>query len=198
MEIVVAKSLDDINQIALKELIERGFGKRLVEGYFNNIDPVAFFVAVNQKEDIKEGPYKGAIVIVDPHNPYSPGLNYADKMIVAEEHRGNGVFSTLWDEVKNYNPKLFWRAKKTNPANELYKSIAGEPQITLPWNVYSIGLKRFERNWARNYAIALPESLVMTDEDGIDEKVTTSPIIIPGKMPQVPLSERVSGSSPSF
>lgn len=196
MDIVIAKSLEEINQAALKELIERGMGRRLVDGYFQKKEFVEFYLAMPDAGMLGKRLYAGAIVAANPSDSYPMKIVYLDKVVVAEEFRGNGVFSELWEKMRENRQKIFLRAKKTNPANELYKQRAGLYGGDKTWNIYHMGLSNDELKWAVAYALNIPESLLpqktmaKKSEESRPAIIEPDRIIYPAR-PQVPL-ERAS------
>lgn len=129
------ESLDDINKDKLIQLIESGFGKKLLSDYFS---------AEKIKNVILEEDYDGAAIIQD-----YKGWDYIDKFVVSEKSRGNGLGSKLFSEILSNKKKLsgntniFWRSRHDNYLNSWYmKNIInnnGGCQIGSKWIVYWIG-----------------------------------------------------------
>ncbi len=125
----VYESFDKINIGKLTQLIESGFGKNLVQDYFQ-IEPI--------KKIIMEEDYDGAAILQD-----YKGWDYIDKFVVSEKSRGNGLGSKLFSEILLHHKNIFWRSRHDNYLNNRYmKNIInnkGGCQAGNKWIVYWIG-----------------------------------------------------------
>jgi len=122
----MADSYDKLDLEKLRELIEDGFGRELVETYFTDKPERVFF----------EQDYHGVIVV----KPLEGDIFYLDKFVVGQKWQGEGVGGPLWRELTKYYPKLIWRARSTNPINRWYLEQADGFQRTSQWNIYWLGL----------------------------------------------------------
>lgn len=199
MDIVVVKSLDEINQKALKELIESkdGMDRNLVIGYYQKKEFVEFDLAMLNAGMLSKGPYVGAMVATNPWDSYPVDIVWVDKVVVLKPYRGNGVFNRLWEKMVKNHPRLGLRASKTNPANELYKERAELHDKDKKWNIYHLGLSGNEVGQIVAYGSNLPESLLpkraTIERDEENRIINVEPKIeIHSRMPQVPLEQRAS------
>lgn len=120
------ESFDNLDRERLRELIEDGFGRKLVEDYYQE-QPHSVFYEVE---------YHGVIVV----KPLDGDIYYLDKFVVGRQWQGEGVGGPLWRELTKHYSKLIWRAGPQNPINRWYLDQADGFQRTGEWNIYWIGL----------------------------------------------------------
>ena len=124
--ISMAESYANLDREKLRELIEDGFNRTLVDTYFDDPPHRVFY----------EQDYHGVIVV----KPLEGDTFYLDKFVVGQKWQGEGVGGPLWRELTKYYPKLIWRARSTNPINRWYLEQADGFQRTSQWNIYWLGL----------------------------------------------------------
>ncbi|MFH1069424.1 MAG: hypothetical protein V1794_07345 [Candidatus Glassbacteria bacterium] len=125
-EIRSARSFDELDCGKLRELLEDGFGKKLVDDYFEEKPHRVFY----------ERHYHGVIVV----KPLAGDIFYLDKFVVGRKWQGEGMGAPLWRELTKYYAKIIWRASPGNPINRWYLDQTEGFQRTEEWNVYWIGL----------------------------------------------------------
>lgn len=125
-EIREARSFKGLDLERLRELIEDGFDKTLVEDYFREAPHRVLY----------ERNYHGVIVV----KPLEGDIFYLDKFVVGRRWQGEGMGAPLWRELTKHYAKLIWRASPHNPINRWYLDQAEGFQRTPEWNIYWIGL----------------------------------------------------------
>jgi len=110
-------------------LIEKSFGRKLTESYWNDLG-FEFAITSNSHR---------AIALVTQLN----GIPYLDKFAVLEEARGEGLGAAVWRQLLDQTPKLFWRSRIGNPVNSFYFAEADGSARINNWQVFWIG----EVNW---------------------------------------------------
>jgi len=144
MEYKKYKSFDELDLGKLVDLLETGFGKKLVDDYFSYAHPNYICIA----ED--GGKYHGAIVVEE----FAPGCMYLDKIVVAPESRGNGIKDDLWAVLNGDGAKVLWRAKPDNVMTQFYTGQMEGMQKVDGWVIYWKGLTPDEIAAGIKYAIA--------------------------------------------
>jgi acetylglutamate kinase len=134
-----------INKHKLRGLLESGFSKKMLPGYFRDNKPSKIYFS----ED-----YRAALVLLKVN-----GAAYLDKFAVAEDAQGEGLGSAAWNVMRKENPKLFWRSRRSNPINEFYMQ-ACDGCIKFPhWTVFWFGLSGMEEIQAAvDYCLERPAS----------------------------------------
>lgn len=82
-----------------------------------------------------EAGYHGAALLED-----HPAGKYLSKFAVMTTARGEGLAGELWSELRTY-PKLFWRARPSNPINPWYLRQSDGHQRTDHWIVFWRGIE---------------------------------------------------------
>lgn len=144
-EFIIQRSFEGLDLKRLKTLLELGFGKRLVEGYFDH--PV--------KEVVLESEYRAVAVIKKLF-----GLDYLDKLVVAPEAQGNGLARDLWQYIQEESGYLIWRASPANPANSWYQRNSDGTINTGKWFVYWYGMEPRLADCLVPIVAAVPETLI--------------------------------------
>lgn len=121
-----SESFESLDLDLLRGLIQDGFGRNLVNDYFEDRPHRVFY----------EKDYHGVIVV----KPLDGDIYYLDKFVVGRQWQGEGVGGPLWRELTKYYTKLIWRAGPQNPINAWYLEQADGFQRTGEWNIYWIGL----------------------------------------------------------
>ena len=141
-KILVYKSIQNLDVVRLKELIEDAFQKKLYESFFENEFDSIFL----------ESNYKGAAIV--KKTPYG---NFLSKFAVNALARGEGIGREIWDTMISQYPKIFWRAKIKNPINKWYMKICDGVCKFPNWNVYWIGYEPKDIPEITNYLLNLKE-----------------------------------------
>lgn len=121
---------DGIELDRLTELLERCFGKKLVDGYFDDLQPHKVFLTENYR----------ATAIVSEHG----GIPYLDKFAVTPRAQGEGLGRSVWVRMKEACPSLFWRSRSLNPINGWYFQQSDGSYRDDPWTVFWYGIDGFE------------------------------------------------------
>jgi bifunctional N-acetylglutamate synthase/kinase len=145
-EILTADSYGQLDTARLRELLEDGFGKQLVEDYFETQPHRVFY----------ERNYHGLIVV----KPLDGDIYYLDKFVVGRQWQGEGVGAPLWRELTKYYSKVIWRANPQNPINRWYIEQADGFQRTESWNIYWIGLTPDEVGRLITRVSSIPRTVV--------------------------------------
>lgn len=124
-----AENIGETDVEKLKALLEQSFGKKLVEGYFDNGIKEIFF----------EKDYCGAAVIKE-----IDGIAYMDKFAVHPTCQGTGLGKSLWAELSKKYPKIVWRSSSSNPINGFYFKKCHGLLKKNDWIVYWKNLESYE------------------------------------------------------
>ena len=140
-----------LDKARLAALIEAAFGRTLKRSYLATSFSRAYIFR----------PYRGAVIILRDQS----GISYLDKFAVAPEFRGNGVAKKLWQHAAAANPRLYWRARATNPVCEWYKTLVTKPGFVSDgwrregsWIVFWRGLGAYEVETCVQRALERPGS----------------------------------------
>jgi acetylglutamate kinase len=138
---------DHIDTPRLKSLLEECFGRVLDDGYFLEKAPYRVYLAESYR----------ATAIVTLEDCGGKALPYLDKFGVTNEAQGEGIGGSIWQRMRNENPKLFWRSRATNPINAWYAQNADGLYKTDKWWVFWCGMSGFgEIQHAVERALAMP------------------------------------------
>jgi acetylglutamate kinase len=129
--ILVLDDWRDVDRNRFRGLVEAGFGRPLVEDYFEGTRPKRIYLS--------EG-YRAAIVLEDVD-----GLTYMDKFVVDPEAQGEGLGRAIWDVMRRQTPQLFWRSRRTNRVNEFYFNRADGSWKDPVWTVFWYGMEDWSR-----------------------------------------------------
>lgn len=116
---------DGVDQARLRELIESSFGAPLEADWFRTTRPLKVYLTEH---------YRAALVLVQEGE-----LPYMDKFVVDRDAQGEGLGRTLWKVMRAQTPRLFWRSRRGNPANEFYFALADGSVRDERWRVYWAG-----------------------------------------------------------
>lgn len=136
-------SFEEIEKGKFSQLMLSGFGKKLVDDYFDYVKAKYICLAVDSEE------YIGAIVVEE----FEPGLFYLDKIVVANQHQGNGIGKELWNILNGDGKKLIWRAKPGNKIHDFYYKQCDGLQKVDGWFIYWKGLLPDEMEAGIKYAL---------------------------------------------
>lgn len=141
--VVLHESWSTIDGPRLRALLEACFGKRLDDGYFVAKKPYRVYLAES---------YRATAILT-----LEDGVPYLDKFAVTSEAQGEGIGGSIWKRLRAENPKLFWRAKATNPVNGWYAQNADGLYKTNEWWVFWCGMTDFrEIERSVQTALAMP------------------------------------------
>lgn len=129
--ILTVKDRRDIAPAKLEQLVERAFGRRLVNGWFEGLD----FAAAHVTES-----YRAAAVVTR-----IAGAAYLDKFAVLDDARGEGLARGVWKRLVAETPEFIWRSRTENPVNEFYFDVADGSVRRGRWTIFWKGLDDFTR-----------------------------------------------------
>lgn len=137
---------EGIDRERLTELLEHCFGKELVDGYFDDLQPSKVFLTENYR----------ATAIVTEHG----GVPYLDKFAVTPRAQGEGLGRSVWVRMKEACPSLFWRSRSINPINGWYFQQSDGSYRHDPWTVFWYGVDGFdEMRRCVDIALDLPATI---------------------------------------
>jgi len=90
----------------LRTLIESSFGRTLAADYFKRTRLHRAYVSEN---------YRAAIILTR-----EDAGTYLDKFAVLEDAQGEGLGRAVWLQMREENPRVFWRSRHANVVNDFY------------------------------------------------------------------------------
>ncbi len=130
----------------LKTLLEECFGRKLKKDYFEKKKPFRVYLAES---------YRATAILT-----LEEGVPYLDKFAVTPEAQGEGLGGSIWQRMLREVPKVFWRARATNPVNAWYAQQADGLFKTDDWWVFWCGMTAFpEIEACVKRALAMPATL---------------------------------------
>jgi len=127
--IMTHEDVETIKLNKLTELIEKSFGKKLDDDYFERTIIHQAYITYC---------YRAAAIVTMIN-----GVPYLDKFVVADEAKGEGLGKALWDKLKQENKTLHWRSRPENAINNFYFKNADGCIKADGWNVFWFGLKDY-------------------------------------------------------
>ncbi|MEB2312799.1 MAG: hypothetical protein OZ921_11595 [Sorangiineae bacterium] len=115
------ESYEEVDRARLRALLESSFGRRL-SGQFFERRPLAIYL---------DADYRGA-AILEP----SPVGAFLTKFAVEPIAQGEGLARDLWQALTREHPAVFWRARRDNPINGWYTSLADGMVRVSEWQVF--------------------------------------------------------------
>ena len=153
-------SFADVDRERLRSLLESCFGRELSASYFD--DKNCHRVYVSEE-------YRATAVVV-----HEQGLPYLDKFAVTQKAQGEGLGGSLWTRMRQDNPKLFWRSRRTNGVNGWYFQQADGSYQSSEWTVFWCGMDSFaEIERCVQAALELPATLRahgLSDDNGASKR----------------------------
>ncbi|VAV96560.1 Acetylglutamate kinase [hydrothermal vent metagenome] len=116
---------EQLDEPALRGLIETAFGRTLLAEYWQNLD-FAFAIASSSNR---------ALALVTRQR----GHLYLDKFAVSEQARGEGLGAAVWKVLLAQAPVLFWRSRISNPVNPFYFAEADGSAKSGDWRIFWCG-----------------------------------------------------------
>ena len=113
-------------------LLEQSFGRKLREGYFDNLDLECILCSESY----------GAMAIVLKG---VDGVPYLDKFAVTPEAQGAGLGAAVWQALVHRCPSLYWRSRTGNPVTPWYFDQAETSFTEDHWVAFSVGIHDFEQ-----------------------------------------------------
>jgi len=107
-KVLKVTSWDQLDLARLRELIDSGFGRILVDDYFERTKLYRAYVSEN---------YRAAVILLEQE-----GFVYLDKFAVLDDAQGEGLGRAVWQLMRDETPRLFWRSRHGNVVNHFYYS----------------------------------------------------------------------------
>lgn len=123
------ESFEQVDELRVRELLEKCFGKELAADYFGAKDAYRIYLTESYR----------AIAILTKEDD----IPYLDKFGVTPKAQGEGLGRSIWLRMRQENPVLFWRSRRTNPVNPWYFQQAEGSLSRDPWTVFWYGLDDF-------------------------------------------------------
>ena len=123
----VFESADSETLVAVKNLIETSFQRKLVDGWFEQLNEPLVLLSETGR---------AAAIITKGVD----GMPYLDKFIVTSEAQGEGLGAAIWQVVTARFPSLYWRSRNTNPITPWYFQQADSSNRSGQWVVFSMGI----------------------------------------------------------
>ncbi len=114
----------------LRTLIDSSFGRRLVEDYFTRTKLHRAYISEN---------YRAAIILTSE----SEGI-YLDKFAVLDDAQGEGLGRAVWLEMREQNPRVFWRSRHANVVNDFYFAESDGSYRLNGWKMFWYGISDFD------------------------------------------------------
>jgi acetylglutamate kinase len=132
------------------KLVEEAFGRSLEEGWWPGLDLDTAYLSESFRA--------GAIVT------RVAGIAYLDKFAILEDARGEGLARTVWAQLVEDHPVLYWRSRSENRFNAFYAEEADGSVKRGRWTVFWRGEADFGRIAPLvDIIAALPPSFVGDD-----------------------------------
>ncbi|QCW28695.1 acetylglutamate kinase [Lysobacter enzymogenes] len=128
--VLQASRWDELDLTRLRGLIDSAFGRKLVDGYFENTQLKQAYVSEN---------YRAAIVLIE-----AEGRTYLDKFAVLDDAQGEGLGRAVWQVMREQNPSVFWRSRHGNAVNPFYYSESDGCLKQEKWKVFWYGMDGFD------------------------------------------------------
>ena len=125
--VLQASRWDELDLVRLRGLIDSAFGRKLVDGYFDNTKLKQAYVSEN---------YRAAIVLIEADD----GRTYLDKFAVLDDAQGEGLGRAVWQVMREQNPSVFWRSRHGNAVNPFYYSESDGCLKQEKWKVFWYGM----------------------------------------------------------
>lgn len=113
--------------VALQNLVETSFQRKLKDGWFEQLDEPLVLLSET---------HRAAAIITKGVD----GLPYLDKFIVTSEAQGEGLGAAIWQVVNARCSSLYWRSRNTNPITPWYFQQADSSNRSGQWVVFTIGI----------------------------------------------------------
>ncbi|CAL1534517.1 unnamed protein product [Lymnaea stagnalis] len=123
-------SLEGIDLVRLRLLLDKSFMKSIVDSYFEDISSQIHAIYLCES-------YSGVAIILKSERTHVP---YMCKFAVTNRAQGQGTGEMLWDRLIQSEPRLFWRSKTDNPINTWYFKKCEGSHNNHMWLVFWYGI----------------------------------------------------------
>lgn len=107
--------------------VEQSFGRTLRDDWV---------VTLNQPLVLLSESMRAAAVVITG----ADGTPYLDKFIVTPDAQGEGLGAALWQVLRARFPRMYWRARTSNPVAGWYFQQAGTADRRGGWIVFTVGV----------------------------------------------------------
>jgi len=107
--------------------VEQSFGRTLRPEWADSLQDPLVLLSESQR----------AVAVVTPG---AHGMPYLDKFVVTPDAQGEGLGAALWQVLRARYPRMYWRARTSNPVAGWYFQQAGTTDRRGGWVVYTVGL----------------------------------------------------------
>lgn len=122
--------VQEVDRERLEALIEDAFGRKLVGGWWDQIDVLSTYVSES---------YRAAAVVTELDE-----FTYLDKFAIDESARGEGLARTVWDHMVRDYPELVWRSRSDNTFNPFYEKESDGQFKSGSWTIFWKGVSDFD------------------------------------------------------
>ena len=114
----------------LRTLIDSSFRRKLVDDYFTRTRLHRAYISEN---------YRAAIILTQE----AEGI-YLDKFAVLDDAQGEGLGRAVWLEMREQNPRVFWRSQHANVVNDFYFAECDGCYRLNGWKMFWYGISDFD------------------------------------------------------
>ncbi len=129
-KINVHTSWETLDRARLRTLVESSFRRTLSPDYFERTRLHRAYVSEN---------YRAAIILTAEE----AGI-YLDKFAVLDDAQGEGLGRAVWQAMRDANPRVFWRSRHANLANDFYFAESDGCYRLNGWKVFWYGIDGFD------------------------------------------------------
>ncbi|HET8941347.1 MAG TPA: acetylglutamate kinase [Rudaea sp.] len=129
-KINIHTSWDQLDCTRLRTLIESGFRRTLTPSYFEHTHLHRAYVSEN---------YRAAVILTRE----DAGI-YLDKFAVLDDAQGEGLGRAVWQAMRDENPRVFWRSRHANLANDFYFAECDGSYRLNAWKAFWYGIENFD------------------------------------------------------
>ncbi|MFK7884127.1 MAG: acetylglutamate kinase [Phycisphaerales bacterium] len=122
--------INELDRQRVIDLLERSFGRALDPAFLDTVD----------NTDVYLGGDYNALAIVREREHGS----YLDKIAISERAQGVGLGGSMWSRIRDDHPKLYWRSRWKNDANNWYLPKSDGMRRTPNWIVFWSGFEQDE------------------------------------------------------
>ena len=123
-------SWQQVDCVRLRALVESSFRRTLAPDYFERTRLHRAYVSEN---------YRAAVILTRE----DAGI-YLDKFAVLDDAQGEGLGRAVWQAMRDENPRVFWRSRSTNLANDFYFAEADGSYRLHDWQAFWYGIDHFK------------------------------------------------------
>jgi acetylglutamate kinase len=115
-----------LGQVAAR--VESSFGRELRRDWSSGLQCPLVLLSASTR---------AAAVVVEGQD----GIPYLDKFVVTPDAQGEGLGAAMWQVLRARFPRLYWRARTSNPVTGWYFQQADACERHGPWVVFTVGIE---------------------------------------------------------